>query len=186
MPQVSDIVVRPFESSDASSFLAAVQASIPELNAWMPWFTPNYGLADAQGWMSFCQQAWRDKAEFPLGIFDGSSGHVIGGTGINQINKTHRVGNIGYWVSTPWVGRGVATQAARRSAVLGFEQLGFGRLEIVVLTNNLASQRVASRMGAVREGVARNRLHFQGRQHDAVMFSLVPGDLAQTVVSVGA
>lgn len=180
MPQGSEIVVRPFDPSDAESFLAAVKASVRELAYWMPWCTPGYGLADAKAWMSFCQNAWREETEFPLGVFDSSSGEVIGGTGINQINKTHKIGNIGYWVSTPFVGQGVATEAARRSAMLAFGNLGFGRLEIVALTHNFASQRVASRVGAVREGVARNRLHFQGLPHDAVMFSLVPSDLKRT------
>jgi ribosomal-protein-serine acetyltransferase len=177
MSKSIDIVVRPFEFSDAGSFLAAVKTSTAELGYWMPWCTPEYGLEDAQSWMRFCEAAWSERSEFPLGIFDGSSGEVIGGTGINQINKTHRVGNIGYWVSTPFIGRGVATEAARRSAMLGFGELGFTRLEIVALTHNLASQRVAARVGAVRECVARNRLFFHGQPHDAFMFSLVPDDL---------
>lgn len=177
MSKVVDSVIRPFELSDATSFLEAVHASIHELSYWMPWCTPDYRMEDAESWMRFCQAAWDGRSEFPLGIFDRSSGKVIGGTGINQINKTHRVGNIGYWVSTPFVGCGVATEAARRSAMLGFRELGFARLEIVALTHNLASQGVARRVGAVCEGVARNRLFFQGKPHDAVMFSLVPADL---------
>ncbi len=179
MSQAVDIDVRPFRLSDAPSFLAAVRGSVQELAYWMPWCTSSYGMGDAEAWMRFCEEAWREGAEFPLGIFNASSGEVVGGTGINQINRTHRVGNIGYWVSTPYLGRGVATEAARRSAMLGFEKLGFGRLEIVVLNDNLASQRVAARLGAVREGVARNRLYFQGALCDAVMFSLTPSDLVK-------
>lgn len=175
--QPINIVVRPFKRTDADSFLAAVMASVTELAPWMPWCTPDYGLEEARAWMEFCEAAWHEKSEFPLGIFDPSTGQVIGGTGINQINRIHRVGNIGYWVSRPFIGRGVATEAARRSAVLGFTELGFRRLEIVTQMDNLASQRVASRVGAVREGVVRNRLQIEGRSHDAVMFSLIPSDL---------
>jgi RimJ/RimL family protein N-acetyltransferase len=37
---------------------------------------------------------------------------------------------------------------------------------------------VAEKVGAVREGVLRNRLMLHGTIHDAVIFSLIPDDLA--------
>jgi RimJ/RimL family protein N-acetyltransferase len=48
------------------------------------------------------------------------------------------------------------------------------RIEILVAVDNLASQRVAAKVGAVREGILRNRLLLHGKIHDAVMFSLIP------------
>ena len=42
---------------------------------------------------------------------------------------------------------------------------------------NRASQRVAEKLGAHREGVARNRFCFNGTYVDGVVFSLVPADL---------
>ena len=87
------------------------------------------------------------------------------------------MGNIGYWVGTPYVGRGVAQFAAKQAAYLGFNELGLSRLEIVALTHNLASQRVAEALGATRECVARNRLYFKGAPHDAVVYSLIPSDV---------
>lgn len=172
------IIVRPFEPSDAPSFLAAVKASLPELTYWMPWCKESYGINDAEAWISFAQTAWDNRSEFPLGIFDASNGEVIGGTGVNHINKSDRIGNIGYWISTPFVGQGIATSAARYAADLGFAELGLTRQEIIALTHNLASQRVAERLGAMRECVARNRLYLQGKPHDAVVFSLVRDDLS--------
>jgi len=171
------IIVRPFLASDADSFFAAVQASLPELSYWMPWCHPQYSLPDAQAWIAYAQQAWLDRREFPFGIFDAGTHEVIGGTGINQINKAHRIGNIGYWVSTAHTGRGVAKAAARQVATMGFSELGLTRLEIVALTHNTASQRVALSVGATQEGIVRNRLHFQGAPRDAHVFSLIPTDV---------
>ena len=164
---------------DAGSFLAAVQASLPDLTHWMPWCKAGYALEDAAAWIAFTQAAWSSGTEFPLGIIESKSGSVVGGTGINQINKVHRIGNIGYWVSTPHTGRGVAKLAARQAALLGFSELGLARLEFVALTNNLASQRVARGVGATFECTARSRLQFQGKAHDAVIYSLTPQDTEQ-------
>lgn len=85
--------------------------------------------------------------------------------------------NLGYWVRTSAAGRGVATGATRAVARFGFEQIGLKRIEIVAAVNNLSSQRVAEKAGAVREGVLRKRLLIRGESHDAVLFSLVAEDL---------
>lgn len=172
--------VRPFEPADAPSMFAAVRASLPDLADWMPWCTPDYSLEQAESWVSFAQQVWAERTHFPLAIIERASGAVVGGVGINQIGWAHRVGNIGYWVSTPHRGRGVARFAAQQAAQLGFVELGLTRLEIVTLPHNMASQRVAESLGATREGIARNRLVVHGVAHDAVMYSLVPSDMERS------
>ena len=169
-------LVRRLEQSDATSLYQVVRASLAELNYSLPWCKLDYALEDAVAWISYSQSAWQNRSEFPLGIFD-ACGQVIGGTGISQINKPSRMGNIGYWVGTPYVGRGIARFAAKQAARLGFEQLGLTRLEIVALTHNLASQKVAEALGATRECVARNRLYCQDAPHDAVVYSLIPSDV---------
>ena len=176
VPASSEYVVRRFQPGDAASFLSAVRASLPALAHEMPWCREDYALEDAAAWVTFAEAAWTSGSEFPLGIFEATSGAVVGGTGINQVNRVHRTGNIGYWVSTPHRGRGVARLAARQAALLGFGELGLTRLEIVVLPGNVASQRVARGLGATLECTARNRLHVHGRAHDALVYSLTPDD----------
>jgi RimJ/RimL family protein N-acetyltransferase len=62
-------------------------------------------------------------------------------------------------------------------ARFSFEQVGLHRDEILAAVPNVASQRVAEKAGAVREGVLRNRLLIGGESQDAVLFSLIPEDL---------
>lgn len=173
------IAVRPFALNDADAFYAAVRESIATLSYWMPWCTPAYSLQDARAWMLHCEAAWRTRTEFPLGIFDRATGAVIGGTGINHVNPAYRIGNLGYWVGTPHSGRGVARAAAWMAADIGFKDLGFTRLEVVVLLHNAASHRVAAAIGGQRECNARNRLYFNGVPADATVYALLPGDLLQ-------
>ncbi|MFO1474381.1 MAG: GNAT family protein [Lysobacterales bacterium] len=68
-----------------------------------------------------------------------------------------------------------ATRAAAHAAAFGFDELELARIEIVALPDNVASQRVAEKLGALREGVFRNRIVLAGGARDAVVFSLVPG-----------
>lgn len=169
--------IRPFITTDAISLHEAVCASIAELVPTMPWCTPDYALAQAEAWVAFTAQAWAARTEFHAGIIETASGAVVGGVGINHINRVHRIGNLGYWVATPHTGRGVGRFAAQQIVRLAFGEFALTRVEIVTLTNNLASQRLAESLGATRECVARNRLVINDTPHDAVVYSLIPTDL---------
>jgi RimJ/RimL family protein N-acetyltransferase len=60
------------------------------------------------------------------------------------------------------------------------DELSLRRLELVTETDNAASQRVAEKAGFRREGVLRSYLiDRDGSLRDAVMFSLLPGDLVE-------
>src|SRR3990172_4536404 len=105
-------------------------------------------------------------------------GSYLGGCGLNGIGE-YKFANLGYWVRTSRTKQGVATAATLLLARFGFDELKLNRIEIVVATGNYASQRVAEKAGATREGVLRNRLILKGKPVvDAVMFSLIPKDLS--------
>ena len=78
------------------------------------------------------------------------------------------------------LGKGIAAEATRLLAQHAVTVLGFNRLEISTASQNQASQRVAEKAGALREGVARKRLLPHGVATDAVVFSLVRDDLFST------
>ena len=87
---------------------------------------------------------------------------------------TDKVVNLGYWVRSSRVKHGIATAAALLLADFGFKELKLNRIEILAAVENHASQRVAAKAGAMREGILRNRLLLHGKIHDAVIFSLIP------------
>lgn len=175
--RAGDVVVRPLAPGDAEPLYRAVRSSLESLSYWLPWCRHNYALTDAAAWVAHSLACWADGSEFPLGVFD-AGGALIGGTGVNHVNRAHGVGNLGYWVCDGARNRGVATRAARAAARWGFDVLGLTRLEIVVLPHNAASRRVAEKLGALREVEARNRVLFHGRPERALVYSLIPDDLA--------
>jgi RimJ/RimL family protein N-acetyltransferase len=60
------------------------------------------------------------------------------------------------------------------------DELGLQRLDLITDPDNVASQRVAEKVGYRREGVLRAHLrHLDGRIRDSVMFSLLPGELRE-------
>ena len=172
------IRLRPLEREDAGALLEAVRESIDALAGWMAWARRGYGVEDASLYLDSRAAAWRSGEEYAFGIEEAASGRFIGCAGLNQPNRIHRFMNLGYWVRSAAAGRGAATAATRRLAAWGFDTLGLRRLELVIDPDNAASLRVAAKAGARREGVLRRRIEGPTGQRDAVMFSLIPDDLA--------
>jgi ribosomal-protein-serine acetyltransferase len=165
--------IRPYEATDAEALWLAARESVAEVFAWLPWCHPEYSMAEAVEWVTSQARNAAEGREFAFAII-GPDGRYLGGCGVNQINAVHRFGNLGYWVRTSATGRGVASEAARQMAEFAFRNTDLMRLEIVCAVENRRSQRVAERVGAVREGVLRNRLQLNGKAVDAVMYSLTP------------
>ncbi len=173
------LLLRPFRDEDVSALYEAARESIAEISPWLSWCHENYSIEESREFISSRAQAATNAEWYSFGIFAEDSGRFLGGVGLNFINRVHQMANLGYWVRTSAVGRGIATNATRLMARFGFEELGLHRIEILAAVPNLASQRVAEKVGAVREGVLRDRVLIGGKSQDAVLFSLIPQDLEQ-------
>ncbi len=175
------LVLRPPTAADVEPFWEAVAESVPELSRWMAWCHEGYSRDEARAWLERCGPAW-DRAEaFDFLVTDRVTGALLGACALNHIDHGNRRANLGYWVRTTATGRGVATEAAAVTVHYGLVDLGLGRIEIAAAVDNRASQRVAEKLGATREGVARHRFRLADRYVDGVMFSLVPADLEPAV-----
>jgi RimJ/RimL family protein N-acetyltransferase len=171
------LLLRAFRADDAEAIHAAVRESMSELGQWLSWCHPDYAIADTRQFLEGRGEAFQKDNEYAFAIIERASGRFVGATGINQLEKAALRANLGYWLRASAHGRGYATMATKLIARWAFESLGLERIEIVAATGNLPSQRVAERVGATREAIARNRLRVHGVQHDAVVFSLIPADL---------
>lgn len=173
------VVLRRHRDGDAASIFEAAWESKDALSLWGHWFHPEYSIAETEQWVKTRAEAWDKGAEYAFAIEDRAGGEFIGGCGINRIDRLNLFANLGYWVRSGRAGQGIATESARLLASFAFSDLGLLRVEIVAAVGNHASQRVAQKTGARREGVLRNRLRLRSGPTDAVMFSLVPEDLAE-------
>jgi ribosomal-protein-serine acetyltransferase len=169
---VSTCRIRPYAREDAQAVWEAARESVTEVHRWLAWCHPDYSLAEAEDWTRSGASLAAEGREYRFAIV-GTDGRFLGGCGLNQINRIHRFGNLGYWVRTSATRRGVATEAVRQLADFAFRSTDLVRLEIVCAVGNDASQGVAERAGAVREGILRHRLQLHGQWVDAVMYSLV-------------
>jgi len=89
-----------------------------------------------------------------------------------------RVGyaEIGYWIESGVAGRGFMTEAVSALVGYGFDELGLHRLELRAARGNIASIRVAEKLGFQREGVAREASRAASGWLDMELFGLLESD----------
>jgi len=166
------ITLRRYQADDAEAFYDAARESVDEVFPWLPWCHPDYTRKEAEQWTGSRGELLDRGVEYEFAII-GADGRLLGGCGLNQINTQHLMANLGYWVRSTMAGTGVATAAVRLITDFAFKRTDLVRLEILCAVGNKASQRVAERAGAIREGVHRDRLFVHDKAHDAVIYALL-------------
>lgn len=157
--------------------LAASRESSQEVYPWLEWCKPGYSLQDTEAWIRYQREMWSNNREFHFIVIDTDTRATLGGVGLNHLHPIDRFANLGYWMRTSQTGKGYATAAVRLVARFAFQETALLRLEIVINVANHASQRVAEKAGAHKEGVLRNRIFMHGATHDAILFSLIAQDV---------
>lgn len=177
-PQLTDgvVTVRPLRADDVSSMYEAVCESLADLKPWMSWAHDDYERKETRDWVTVAQARWTDGTYYGFAIIDAHRHIFLGSCSISHIHPLYHFCNLGYWVRATQRGHGFAGRAARLTARFAFERVSLIRAEIVIATENVASQRVADKMGAHREGILFNRMVIRDKIRDAVMYSLLPSD----------
>lgn len=141
--------------ADVDELTRAVQDSLAELKAYMPWATDDYDRAGAEEGVRAAIAAFVTRADFRYHMFD-AAGLLVGSTGLHRIKWSVPRFEIGYWVRTSATGNGYASEASRALSRVAFQQLGAKRVDIRCDDRNAASAAVAVRCGYKLEGVLRN------------------------------
>ncbi len=168
------VTLRPFRDSDVPALVAACQD--PEIPRWTGVPSP-YDAETAHLWLASHETQRVAGWGVPFAIADPATDTLLGSMGLENVRWSSSAGEAGYWVARPARGRGVASRALRLLARWALGELGLCRLEVPIHVDNIASQRVALRVGCAREGVLRSSRVLQGRRCDVALYSLLPSDL---------
>ena len=84
--------------------------------------------------------------------------------------------NLGYGLHPDHWGKGLVVEAVRPLIPDAFKYLEVGRIEISAAAPNLASRRVAEKLGFTYEGTLRQRMVVREKRYDAVYYGLLRGE----------
>jgi RimJ/RimL family protein N-acetyltransferase len=127
------------------------------------------GMADA--WIRTHLPACESGAAVTLAItLDGTE--LVGAIDL-RLNPAQAHAEMGYWIGTPFWGRGYATEAGGAMLLYGFETLGLHRIFAYPFARNPASARVLQKMGMRREGLLREHVRRWDRFEDVEIFAIL-------------
>lgn len=135
----------------------------------VPW---TYSLAEATAWVARNRERRSQGVALPLAIVEAVGDEVVGNVNLIRFSDDGTRAELGYWLVPGARGQGLASAAARTLTSWGFEAMGLKEIELAILPENVASQRVAKRLGATPEGLRAESHEAGGRWWDMEIYTL--------------
>lgn len=145
--ETARLVLRPYCSADTAMVDAAIRASLPELQQWLPWSLKEpISMPEREALLKKFQLDFEEGKDFVFGIFDKDENTLIGSTGLHtRLDEDSR--EIGYWINSLFHGKGYATEAVMALVKVGFMIEDLSRLVIKCADTNLASAAIPQKLG---------------------------------------
>jgi RimJ/RimL family protein N-acetyltransferase len=135
-------------SLDDLDFIAT-QLAHPEVMRFWP---QTYTREEAEAWIRR-QMAWYEKSGLGYWLaLDLATGEPVGQVGLLPVRHAgHNVPDIGYLIHRPFWRRGLASEGAAGIRDWAFATLGLPVIKVFIRPENLPSQGVAQKIGAIRQ-----------------------------------
>jgi ribosomal-protein-serine acetyltransferase len=167
-------VLRPLEPWQAEEFLAHMDRARETVDPWIPWASVSADLEGARKTLQrYADRQSRDEARL-YGIW--LDGTLVGGTMFVAFDAAWGNAEIGCWLEPAAYGRGLITKAVRLLIDWAFATRGLHRIEWHCRPDNLASSKVARRVGMSLDGTLRESFPWHGTRYDMQVWSLLASE----------
>lgn len=163
------MVLRQFDGADAPQLAEAVHTS-PHLRDWLEWSRKDYGIKDAEAFISMSGAAALQGSGLALGGFLPKTGRLLVSVGLTSIEAGGATANLGYWVRTGEEGKGYVTEACQALISRAHSVLGIARIEVAIRPDNVRSIKVAQALKLEPVGGVDRRIQLGGELVSAVVY----------------
>ncbi|HEX8523939.1 MAG TPA: GNAT family N-acetyltransferase [Tepidisphaeraceae bacterium] len=164
-------------AGDGKMLAESVRESLAELKVWMPWATDDYGETQAEEWVRRAAANFLTREQLQFLILLKESQTHIGTFGAFRFEWSIMRCEIGYWLRTPYTGKGYMTEAVNGLVQFCEKALAARRIEIRCDDGNGPSGRVAERCGFALEGVLQHESRDAlGRLRNTRIYAKTRGD----------
>ena len=132
-----------------------------------------YTEADADWWINHVAKTTLQQGRSVNWAIRRDDGFLIGGIGYHdfKLGKSHKA-ELGYWLAKPYWGQGIMTEAVKKIAAFGFEELSLVRITANVFHFNMGSARVLEKAGFQLEGVLCKHYKKDGKIFDGRLYAM--------------
>jgi len=174
--------LRPFTLADAADVRRL--AGDPRVSATALDLPHPFEDGMAEAWIGTHPQRFAAGTLAAFAVTSREGTELYGAVGL-MIEPAHRRAELGYWLGTPYWGRGYATEAAGAVIRYGFDRLGLQRIHANHLVRNPGSGRVLQKLGMRYEGCLRRHAWHRNSFEDLALYGVLRSEFAQGDPGVG-
>lgn len=142
------ISLRKYRIGDEFALYEGVSESIEELTRW-GFYHIGFTMEDAAEDVASRVTNWTEGKSYTFLIEELPGRVFVGNCTVSELEPERNHAALGWWVRTSKTGKGIATAAGRLVAQAAFEDLHLSSLSVYTNADNIASRRVAEKVGAV-------------------------------------
>lgn len=167
-------IIRPVKAGDEYDINVAIQATLNDLQRWMPW-AKDPSFASTKSFVDRAQKEWlgNNAKEFPMIVEHKQDHRIISVTGYNdQTQHNSRIYEIGYWLHKNYHGQGLMSECVVALTRFALEALQAQHVQICMQVDNTQSYNLAKRCGFhLKEIQSNNRKDYlSGKITDSAFF----------------
>lgn len=162
--------LRKLEMADTQDLFE--YASEPAVSRFMPW-QAHQTTDDTAEFIDFILKGYEKNKKLTWAIELKSENKMIGTIDfVSWLQKRQRA-EVGYTLSHHYWGQGLMLEAAEALIDFGFKEMDLIKVEAPIMLDNKQSQRLAEKLGMIREGVARKHMVIKGEFVDLAMYAVL-------------
>lgn len=103
-------------------------------------------------------------------------GDLVGTINYHFVNHQHGRAEIGYWLHSAYTGKGLVSRCVKAMLTIGFESLGFNRIDLYADVENVPSNAVATRTGFKFNALQPAQVKMHGQFRDMNQYIILKSD----------
>ena len=126
-------------------------------------------LEDEIKFLEMSEEIRKSKSQVNFSIL--YNGKLVGGCGVKVDAHRSYIGELGYFIDEHYWNKGVATEAVKLMEEYAVKELQLKRIEIIMLLEHKASEKVAIKAGYTKEGIARSKILHKEKYMDCHVYA---------------
>ncbi len=163
--------IKQVELQDAEVLFHVIDSQRNYLRKFLNWIDATQKVEDSQQYIQSCiQQTSRLQA---IHFVIRHQQKIIGGISLYDWRQDTKIIHLGYWISENFSNQGIVSKCCKRLIDYAFFEIGIEKMQLYFIPENVASERVADKLGFKIEGFIRQSFMLNGSIKDQYLAGLL-------------